>query len=98
MYRSAQHWRPLINGHHSYYPSDFPDRAGVAARVPEPDALDVLRREANLALVAVSLKALLRNDRALWERHALQPPPGLRLVHRSLDELVFEVVAEPARD
>ena len=55
MYRSTQYWRPLINGHHSYYPSDFPTRVELAARLPDPKALQTLRRNADLSMVAASL-------------------------------------------
>lgn len=91
MYRSTQYWRPLLNGHHSYYPSDYPQRLALAVRVPEPDALAVLRREADLSMLAVSLASLPAEERERWQRFARNTPPGLRLRHQSSDELVFEV-------
>ncbi|MBM4270367.1 MAG: hypothetical protein FJ144_27810 [Deltaproteobacteria bacterium] len=97
MYRSTQHWRPLVNGHHSYYPSDFPARVEVAARVPHPKALQALRREANLSTIAVPLDTMPEGMRRQWETLAVSPKPGLRLVFHSQNELIFEIddVPEP---
>ena len=92
MYRSTQYWQPLLNGHHSYYPSDYPARAALAARIPDADALAALRSEAGLAMIAVSLGTMSPAESERWKRIARDPPRGLRLVHQARDELIFEVV------
>jgi hypothetical protein len=72
MYRSIFHWRPLLNGYSSYWPREFPELMTLAARLPDPGALEELRRRTGLRLVLVRLTASLWNEarfepvRQLW--------------------------------
>ena len=91
MYRSIFHWRPLLNGYSSYWPDGFRERMAVAARVPDVEALETLRRETRLTYVVVSLHALAPEARARWERIAAGERRDLRLVVRSFNELLFAV-------
>lgn len=73
MYRSTFHWRPLVNGYNSYWPSGFPERMALAQRLPDSTALRQLRDETGLELILVHLAdyALLENQRCV-----LFAPPG----------------------
>ena len=53
MHRAMSHGRPILNGFHGYWPSTFPHFMALACRLPDPDALATLRREAGLELVLV---------------------------------------------
>jgi hypothetical protein len=53
MYRSIDHWRPLLNGYASYHPRAFTRRMALALRLPDAGALDALRRDTGLRAVVV---------------------------------------------
>ena len=53
MYRSIFHWRRLVNGYDSYWPTAFAERMALALRLPEAEALTALRRETGLELLLV---------------------------------------------
>jgi hypothetical protein len=57
MYRSLFHWRPILNGYSSYFPTGFPERMALAAQLPDPIALARLRQETGLTLVLVHTKS-----------------------------------------
>jgi hypothetical protein len=92
MYRSTGYWRPLINGHHSYYPADFAARVSWASRLPDPQAIEVLRDTADLSLIAVPLDDLAPSTRLTWQIFAAHPPRGLRLAFQSRHEMIFAVL------
>ena len=92
MYHSIAHWRPLLNGYSSYWPTDFPQRMADAARLPDPVALDRLVETTGLAMVWLHAASLPPAARAAWFA-----PPGdgahrLQLVARSGTELLYAVV------
>ena len=92
MYHSIAHWRPLLNGYSSYWPTDFPQRMADAARLPDPVALDRLVETTGLAMVWLHAARLSPAARAAWFA-----PPGdgahrLQLVARSGTELLYAVV------
>jgi hypothetical protein len=89
MYRSTGYWRPLINGHHSYYPADFAARVSWASRLPDRRAIEVLRDTTDLSLIAVPLGDLPPATRLTWEIFATHPPRDLSLVYRSRNEMIF---------
>ena len=93
MYRSTRYWRPLVNGHHSYYPADFAVRAAWAHLLPDPRAIEVLRDTADLSLIAVPLDHLLPGARSTWESLASFPPRELRVAYRSPNEVIFALRA-----
>ena len=97
MYRSIFHWRPILNGYAGYWPEGFPERMTLASRLPDTEALAVLRRETGLATILVHV-----NDFAGWGHAAKrtawlalaergQSADGLRLVARDGGDLLFAV-------
>lgn len=96
MYRSIDHWRPLLNGYSSYYPQGFAERMVLANRLPAPDALEILRRDWRLRTIVVqadvqgALIAQLRWLRPL----ALGTLPGVRIQYRDSTTLVLEIDPE----
>jgi len=89
MYRSIFHWRPVLNGYASYWPSTHPRRMQLAQRLPNPDALQALRAETGLEMVLVHAAQLDPAERAAWSA-----PPRFKLVLQEGDDLLF-TVAEP---
>lgn len=91
MYRSIGHWRPLVNGYGSYWPAAFPERMALAERLPDPVALAALRAETGLTTVVVNLESDF-SQRGAWRALAdAGGNDGLRLVARSMEQLVFAV-------
>lgn len=93
MYRSLVHWRPILNGYSSYWPPGFKDRLAIAARLPDPEALETLQLETGLTRILVHLDILPRNEQvAVWEELAEHGGGnGLRFVARAGDDLLFAV-------
>jgi len=95
MYRSIYHHRPLLNGYSGYWPAGFPERMALARRLPDPEALDALRRATDLELVLVHAAEYGNIPaRATWMALAGRGTDGrLALVARDGDDLLFRVVA-----
>jgi hypothetical protein len=55
MYASLFHGRPLLNGYASYWPAGFAERMKLVCRLPEPDALAILRQQTGLETIVVHL-------------------------------------------
>jgi hypothetical protein len=92
MFRSIFHWRPLLNGYSSYWPSDFPERMALARRLPDSESLRTLRATTRLQTVVVHTGDLKPAARALWLGLAAHGgDDDLRLVGRDGAELVFDV-------
>jgi hypothetical protein len=98
MYRSIFHWQPLLNGYASYWPREFPGLMALAARLPEPSALQELRRRTGLRFVLVRLTADLWNEerleplRELWRGIATRHDrPDLELVAADDELMLFRV-------
>src|SRR5262249_39807757 len=91
MFRSIVHWRPLLNGYSSYWPSGFPERMAEAARPPDAGALDTLRTTTGLTSVLVDLDELDPGARVRWLALATTPETHLRLVARDEHALLFDV-------
>lgn len=99
MYRSIFHRRPILNGYGSYWPSRFPERMALAARLPHPDALTRLRRETNVAMILVRTAWLPRGARDAWLTLASGSGRNdLRLVEREGSDLLFAVHDPVASD
>ena len=94
MYRSIYHHRPLLNGYSGYWPAGFPERMALARRLPDPEALDALRRATDLELVLVHTAEYGNTPaRAAWTALATGDGDGrLALVARDGDDLLFRVV------
>jgi hypothetical protein len=90
MYRSIFHWRPLLNGYSSYFPTGYAVRMAVANDLPDPSALASIRRETNLATIVVHDGPSLPN-RAAWKRAATDRTGPLVLVGRARNTSVFNV-------
>jgi hypothetical protein len=90
-YRSIFHWRPLVNGYDGYYPTDFFARLAVAQRLPDPDALAVLRTTTGLETVVVHLAELSVPRRRAWEAATTDPASGLVLAAREGNVIVVDV-------
>jgi len=93
MFRSIFHWRPLLNGYGSYYPSGFAERMELALRAPDPEALRTLQRETGLTHLIVNAGSPLA--RPIWMRAAAAPGSGLRLVAEDDATLLFAVEFPP---
>jgi hypothetical protein len=79
MYGSILHHRPLVNGYSSYYPAAYPGRMALARRLPDADALAILRADTGLASIVVHTAELDEGARARWEALARTPDPALGL-------------------
>jgi hypothetical protein len=93
-YRSIFHRRPVVNGYTSYVPPGYGERMALAARLPEPAALDTLIRQTGLTTLVVHGSCYLPGSqpwRAFSEREL--GVAGLRLVKQDGDELVLEVTS-----
>ncbi|MGH7895922.1 MAG: hypothetical protein ACREQL_14715, partial [Candidatus Binatia bacterium] len=89
MFRSIFHWRPLLNGYRSYYPTGFAERMALAQRVPDPVALATLQRDAGLTHLIVNVHSAFA--RTVWLRAAAAHGSRLRLVSSDDTVLLFEV-------
>ncbi len=102
MYRSIFHWQPLLNGYSSYWPREFPELMTLAARLPDPQAVQDLRRRTALRFVLVRLTARLWNEerleplRQLWRDIAARHDrPDLELVAADDELMLFRVTEGP---
>jgi hypothetical protein len=91
MYRSIFHWRPVLNGYTRFQPKGFVARMSLANRLPQPDALEALRRETGLAAILVRAAPDTPNLSA-WLAFAASGGDGpLTLVARDGRDLLFRV-------
>jgi hypothetical protein len=95
MLRSTHHWHPIVNGYSSYFPERFRERFALVERLPDQAALAALVRETDLRFVWVHRDRLVPRHLRAWQERADQPaagpPPTLRLVAATDDELLFLV-------
>jgi len=102
MYRSTFHWRRLVNGYGSYWPPGFPERMALANRLPDPQALEAIRRETGLEAILVRVRELPVGARGVWlALAAAGGRHGLKLLARDGEDLLlFEVAGadNAARD
>jgi hypothetical protein len=95
MYTGLWHWRPLLNGYASYWPAGFDARMAIAQRLPDPQALRILRDETGLTTIVVRLDELERGPRAAWEA-ALLAPRNDFVSKQRVGQLVIIDIAPPA--
>ena len=93
MYRSIQHWRPLLNGYSSYYPADWQARMRLASSLPDATALATLRSETGLATIVVHTALCSPADRDRWQATATAGRADLRLAAQLGSDLVFTVAS-----
>jgi hypothetical protein len=75
MFRSIDHWRPLLNGYSSYWPVDYERFMELAARLPEDlNALAELRSDSGLELILVRSLELPAETRDTWQALAATDP------------------------
>jgi hypothetical protein len=77
MYASIFHRRKVLNGYASYWPIGFPERMALVCRLPDPDAVALLREETGLELILVHLggRAFL-DDAGAWLPYGCRTPLG----------------------
>lgn len=92
MYRSIQHWRPLLNGYSSYYPADWQARMRLASSLPDATALATLRSETGLATIVVHTALCSAADRDRWQA-ATTGRADLQLTAQFGSDLVFTVAS-----
>jgi hypothetical protein len=98
MYRAIYHRRALVNGYSGYWPAGFPERMALADRLPDPEALDELRRATGLELILVHTAEYRGSQRAAWEAPRRdEGKTRLVPVARDGDDILFRIVP-PAAD
>jgi hypothetical protein len=92
-YFGIVHWLPLLNGYNGYQPPFHEVYAELAARLPEPEALQTLVNIVDVRWVVVSF---LQDPgaRPRWTA----PPPGLEPAARFDHALVLAVTRAPTAD
>jgi len=92
VYRSIFHRRPLLNGYSGYWPAGFRARMALAERLPDPAALEELRRATGLRQVLVHAAGCTSERRDAWNDVAAgrAGSAGLTLVAREGSDLLFE--------
>ena len=93
VYRSIFHRRPLLNGYSGYWPAGFRERMALADRLPDPAALEALRRETGLRQILVHSAACTAEQREEWNRVATGSAGsvGLALAAQRGSDLLFDV-------
>jgi hypothetical protein len=94
MLASTVHWQPLLNGYTAYEPPPRYVLASLAARLPDPEALDRLVSLVDLRWVVVHRGLLDLPDRTAWDG----PTPGLKETQRYWTDVVYAVTATPRVD
>jgi hypothetical protein len=97
MFRSIGHWRPLINGYSSYWPTTYPQAMKLAARLPNDErALAALQRLTGVELILVWPDELPTEQRnAWWARAEAADSIPLELVAEDDQVLLFRVRSKP---
>ena len=95
MVLSTHHWRPLIDGYSAYPPLTRRFLLRSVVELPAEPALQELVDHVDLRWILVHLGPMTAEMRASWLR---SPLPGLKLVERWGDDLLYEVTLDVARD
>ena len=90
MLASTLHWKPITNGFTAHLPPYFEFLRRIAARLPDPEALETFRRLVDVRFIVVHLDRLRARDRARW-RSAAQENPDLPVVYDEHQTLVLEI-------
>jgi len=93
MVHSTTHWMPLLAGSSGYFPPSLPIVTGVARRLPDPGALELLGRLTGLRYVVLHRAALTPAESRRW-----RDPHGLDLVGRFGGDELYVVANPPAPD
>ncbi|MFP6640711.1 MAG: hypothetical protein VCC04_10750, partial [Myxococcota bacterium] len=90
MAASTIHWKPITNGFTAYLPPHFKFLRRVASRLPEPEALEKIRRLVDVRWFVIHINALRYSDRARW-RAAAEREEDFRSVYDDGDTLILEL-------
>lgn len=94
MLASSLHWRPMLNGYTAYVPDSYHFIQRLAHNLPEPRAVDYLRRLTGLRWIVVHPDRVGPRRRQPW---LLAERSGtLRLAVARPDFRIYEVPATPA--
>jgi hypothetical protein len=91
------HGKRLVNGSSGFDPPFTDAIRDAASRLPDPEAVTLIRSVYPLRYVLAHLGRLATEERAQWEAFSRTPPAGLRFVGRFGDSLVFEPEPGPER-
>lgn len=91
MLMSTHHWLPIVEGYSGYPPPSTQRIYLVASELPNPRALQQLVDLVDIGWIVVHLDELAESERRRWDA----PPPGLTLVGRFGDALLFDVELKP---
>ena len=92
MYRSIGHWRTLLNGYCSYYPSGFRERVELFRRLPDSDVLDTLRHDTRLTNIVVHAIGFPEMTVGRWRNAIVAGAlPGVRIDHDDGEVLVLAI-------
>jgi hypothetical protein len=91
MYRSTLHWRPLVNGYSSYWPTGFLERLERAALLPAHGPLRRFVCETGLRTILVTLTGLRPPQRRAWLEAKARSAGGLELIGDYPGQLLFAV-------
>jgi hypothetical protein len=94
---SLLHGKRLVNGSSGFDPPLTPQLRDALARLPETGVPAILRSVYPLRFILARFDWFEPPERARWERVAAAPPPGLTVVGRFGDSVVFELDAAPER-
>lgn len=97
MYRSIFHRRPLVMGYSGYWPAGYLDTVDLARRVPDPVAVETLRREAGLGTILLHVPTLSASEKGRWMPIVeAGGSPSLRLLGRDEAGSILFAVGPPA--
>jgi hypothetical protein len=91
------HGKRLVNGSSGFDPPFTDAIRDAASRLPDPEAVSLIRSVYPLRYVLAHLNLLSPDERARWEAFGRKSPAGFRFVDRFGDCLVFEPTPGPER-
>ncbi len=92
-YFSTAHWHRILNGYTGYQPDSTTDVLTIARALPDPIALKQLVRMTGLRYVLVHLDGMPADAERVW-----RSPPGLELLERDGQDLLFQVTDASTED
>ena len=90
MLASTLHWKPITNGFTAHLPPHFEFLRRIAARLPDPEALERFRRLVDVRFIVVHLDRLRTADRVRW-RSAARTIPEWSVVYDEHQTLILEI-------
>lgn len=93
MLGSTLHWFPLVNGYSGHPPELHALTMGVAARLPDPDALEDLCAVTDVRWLVVHRGLLPDEERSRWADASSRLPISLR--HERGKDAIYEVTCPP---